>query len=72
MQRIIKVFKYLILSLFIGVSITLSAQPGGGRPCPKPPCPPPVPITGIEYLLGLGGLYGIKKLITDQKKKTSR
>lgn len=50
----------------------LFAQPGGGRPCPKPPCPPPVPITGIEYLIGLGGLYGIRKLIKSQKQNPHR
>lgn len=65
---------YLRISLFtvfVFVCGNLPAQPGGGgRPCPKPPCPPAVPISGIEYLLGLGGLYGVKKLINRSKQKT--
>jgi hypothetical protein len=49
------------------------AQPGGGGPpgggggggkgppCGTPPCNP-VPITGIEYLLGAGALIGVRYL----------
>ncbi|MBS1487353.1 MAG: hypothetical protein JST43_07160 [Bacteroidetes bacterium] len=57
--------------LFLAVA-NLSAQPGGGRPCPKPPCPPPVPITGIEYLVGLGGLYGVRRLLKSKNKTNHR
>lgn len=50
----------LLLLLFL--SYNLLAQPGGGGPCPTPPCTAPVPIGGIEYLLIVGGLLGIKRL----------
>jgi len=64
------IYRALLLSIFISLSLEVSAQPGGGRPCPRPPCPPPtVPITGIEYLIGLGGLYGFKKLIDRSRAK---
>jgi hypothetical protein len=59
-----------LFSVFVFVCGSLLAQPGGhGHPCPKPPCPPAVPITGIEYLIGFGGLYGVKKLLSRAKNK---
>ena len=54
-----KVFFTLALVLIFG---QLMAQPGPGPD-------PDVPITGIEYLIELGGLYGIKKLINRSNKK---
>ena len=48
-----------IVVLCVWASSSASAQPGdpggGGKPG--------VPITGIEYLLGAGGLFGARKLI---------
>lgn len=38
-------------------------NPGGGG------TPGSVPISGIEYLIGLGGLYGFKKILGSQKNK---
>lgn len=45
-----------------------SQGPGGSRPCPLPPCPP-VPLTGIEFLIGAGALFGAKKLRDFKKSK---
>ena len=47
-----------ILGLFMFCSTLVAAQPGnpgGGGP--------PVPISGIEILIGAGGLYGVRKLM---------
>jgi hypothetical protein len=56
----------IVLSLFL--TAHLNAQipptppnPGGGTN--------PTPITGIEILLALGGLFGVKKVIDFRKKK---
>ncbi|GHN02852.1 hypothetical protein WSM22_43410 [Cytophagales bacterium WSM2-2] len=59
--------KVLALFLALVVSLTLNAQPSGGDP--NGGNAPGVPITGIEYLLGAGGLYGIKRMISGRKKK---
>jgi hypothetical protein len=45
------------------VAPELFAQPGD----PDPP-DNPIPITGIEYLLGGGILYGIRSLLKARKK----
>jgi hypothetical protein len=58
---------FIVVLLFMSNGSIAIAQPHG-KPCPKPPCPPPVPITGIEILLGMGGIYGIKKIIIRSKK----
>jgi len=59
--------KYLTLSLFLilvaGVSF---AQPGGGGPGGGGP---PVPISGIEVLIGAGALWGAKKVRDYRKAK---
>lgn len=39
-------------------------NPGGGNP------DNPVPITGLEYLLGGGILYGIRSLLKARKKQS--
>ncbi len=57
MLRIILSFA-LILS-----SLLLLAQPS------NPSTDPDVPITGIEILLSVGALYGIKKLMGKSKQK---
>jgi hypothetical protein len=41
---------------------SLNAQPGD-------PGDPDAPITGIEYIIGLGGLYGVKKILAKSKNK---
>jgi hypothetical protein len=43
-------------------SVSAIAQPG------DPTTDPDVPITGIEVLLGIGGLYGAKKIMERRKK----
>ena len=66
--------RILILSLVLMLSaIGVFGQPGqgGGPPgnpnCPEPPCGNNVPITGIEVLIAVGGLFGIKKLYHGRK-----
>jgi hypothetical protein len=53
------VFFTLALILIFG---QLMAQPGPGPD-------PDVPITGIEYLVGLGALLGIKKIMKSFSKE---
>lgn len=62
------VFFLLVITVIIlvGSLQPIYAQPGGD-PCPFPPCNPDVPITGIEFLIGLGGAYGIRKLYSRRK-----
>jgi len=64
-----KITKFLLFGFTMVFSITLNAQPpgddnGGTKPGS-------VPITGIEYLIGLGGLFGIWKIMSFSKKKES-
>jgi hypothetical protein len=40
------------------------SDPNGGKP------PGSAPISGVEYLIGLGGLYGVKKILA--KKRTTK
>lgn len=51
-----------LIGLLLFFSYNLLAQPGGGGPCPTPPCTAPVPIGGIEYLLASGLLLGARHL----------
>ena len=59
-------FKIFVRLAFL-VALTFSvdqvrAQPGGhGHPCPKQPCPPSVPISGIEILVAGGMVMGIRR-----------
>jgi len=58
----------IVLIILVGSIQPLWAQPGGGgNPCPFPPCNPDVPISGIEILLALGGILGIRKFLTGKK-----
>jgi hypothetical protein len=66
-----KIF-FLSCVLFV---ICLSALPMTAQPIPEPlPGPPPpdpeqpVPLTGIEILLGAGAALGVKKIIDSRKK----
>jgi hypothetical protein len=55
--------KILIVTSFIFLSICAF-----GQPLPGPPPPPdPVPITGAGFLIALGLMFGIKKLIDKRK-----
>ncbi len=60
MKLFILLTTFFTFTVFYGHS--QPGNPGGGGT--------PVPITGIEYLIGLGGLYGVKKLLGRSKKKT--
>lgn len=61
--------KSTITVIFFLMAFWAVSQPGGGRPpggggggpCPNPPCNP-VPVTGIEWILGAGALLGASKL----------
>ena len=56
--------RQLILTLVLVIGFQMSfAQPGdpGGNP--------DVPLTGIEYLLGLGALFGFRKIMKSFSKK---
>lgn len=68
-----------LLSLLMVAAFAGFAQPGGGpgggrppggggQPCASPPCNP-VPITGIELLLGMGSLLGIREALKRKKIK---
>lgn len=64
-----KISMILSVLFLMGISMVM-AQPSGGDPGGGSDPDNPVPITGLEILLGLGGAYGAKKLI-DQRKKTN-
>ncbi len=53
----------MFLTLF---SVVVYAQAGGGIP-PGPPPANPVPISGIEILLGAGALLGAKRYWNGRK-----
>jgi hypothetical protein len=57
-----KFLKYTLLVLLIILHGETFAQPG-------PPPDPNSPITGIEYLIGLGGLLGIRKMVKSFHKR---
>lgn len=54
----------LFFTLFLSVESFAQGLPGGGPPCPNPPCGPPGrPIDGgLVFLLAIGVAYGAKKL----------
>lgn len=53
----------ITIILFFASSALLNAQPGDGGGDPD------VPISGIEILIGLGGLYGLRKAYIARRKK---
>ena len=56
-------FRFVLFVIFILLPAFLLAQPG------DPGGDPDVPITGIEILLALGGVLGIKKIFIRNKTK---
>lgn len=56
----------LAIVILVGTTQPAWAQPPG-NPCPFPPCNPDVPISGIEILLALGGVLGIRKFLSGKK-----
>ena len=64
-------FKTKVLRFSIILALTFSANLAYAQPGPPPPDPgDPVPITGIELLIGAGALLGIKRLSESRKPKT--
>ncbi|HMJ67983.1 MAG TPA: hypothetical protein VK508_03775 [Cyclobacteriaceae bacterium] len=58
-----RIFLLLICTIVLSLWQTVVfGQPG------DPPNPDDVPITGLEYLLGGGVLYGIRSLLKGRKK----
>jgi hypothetical protein len=70
MQHFLRII--LISGLIFSVEC-LWAQPSTGGPCGmpgQPPCdpgPPPVPLSGIEILVGAGALLGAKRFLANRK-----
>ena len=58
--------RIFIVGLLIFTAVVAYAQPGGGGPCGG--CDPDAPLTGLEYLLAAGGVYGAKKWFDKNKK----
>jgi hypothetical protein len=59
--------KLTLSSLFIVLAVCLAtAQPGGG---PPPDPGQPVPLSGVEVLVGAGLLYGIKNMVAKRKRE---
>ncbi len=61
-----KLCSVLSITMLLGMGIAM-AQPGD-----DPPDNPPVPISGIGYLLALGGALGVKKIYDIRKNNRSR
>ena len=55
---------FCMFALVMASPLNVFAQPGDPTPDPDT-----VPITGIEILIGLGGLLGVKKIRDLRKKK---
>ncbi len=62
MRSLLLVFGLICLLTLLLDPISAAAQPNN---------PPPVdtPLTGIEILVGLGALFGAKKMFDSRKKK---
>jgi hypothetical protein len=58
--------KSLILLSFMLITIVAVGQPGSN---PGGGVKPGVPITGIEILIALGGLVGLKKIFDSKKSR---
>jgi hypothetical protein len=56
-------FKSVMVLSLVFASTVLFAQPG------DPGGDPDVPITGLEYLIGGGALYGVRTLLKRMKQK---
>jgi hypothetical protein len=59
--------KTILMVILLFVAYPMIAQPGdpGGDP-------DAVPITGIEILIGVGALFGVKKIYDSKKNNNSR
>lgn len=58
--------KLTLSSLFFVLTVSFAtAQPGGG---PPPDPGQPVPLGGVELLVGAGLLYGVKSVIESRRR----
>lgn len=64
-RRIITLLVYIVVLSVLAMPDVFGQPPSGP---PGNPPPPTVPITGVEYLLGGGILYGIRSLLRARKK----
>lgn len=58
------ILRLLFSTVLCLVVIVTFAQPG------NPDTDPDVPITGIEILLAIGGILGIRKVITSKSRRS--
>lgn len=70
MSRVFSIASLLLISAFAGFAQPGGGGPpgGGGAPCANPPCNP-VPITGIELLIGMGAALGVRTVINKKRGK---
>jgi hypothetical protein len=61
----VRFLRYFFIGALVLMANYVIAQVGAPPPDPGDP----VPITGIEILLGAGALYGSKRLIESRKNK---
>lgn len=66
--RRILIFLLSVVALFLWQSADVFGQPGGGPPGNPGNPDTPVPISGLEYLIGGGIVYGIRSLLKARKK----
>ncbi|MGK7390742.1 MAG: hypothetical protein ACNS60_10330 [Candidatus Cyclobacteriaceae bacterium M2_1C_046] len=62
--------KFLVIFLLL-LPIYVIGQPDSGPGDPGGDPDDPIPITGIEWLIAAGGLFGAKK-IYDNRRKTNK
>lgn len=67
-MKFFSLVKYFLAVLFILTCAVVMAQPTGGGPGGGAP---PIPLTGLEWLLAAGGIYGAKKIYDSSKKKSN-
>lgn len=67
--RRILIFWFCVVTLVLWHSADVFGQPGGGPPG-NPGGNPDVPISGLEYLIGGGIVYGIRSLLKARKKNS--
>jgi hypothetical protein len=58
-------YMFFVVLMVLGTTCVCVAQPGSD---PNDGAAPGAPISGIEILIGLGGLLGAKKLFAARKK----
>jgi len=71
MSKLASLSRIITLAILMSASLVCVAQPDVEVPGdPQNSEPDQVPITGIEILIGLGGLLGAKKYYDLRKKNT--